>query len=93
MIRNAAPKHPDSSKWYWLQWPADELDGAAITSSSWQLPTGLTEDDSLVDGLLVGIRLSGGNEGADLVVWNNITTSAGEDLRQALLIRIRTSGH
>jgi len=93
MIRNAPPKHPDSSKWYWLEWPAAELDGATITNSSWQLPTGLVKNDSMLSGRLVGIRLSGGSLDDDLVVWNNITTSSGEDLREALLIRIRETGH
>ena len=93
MIRNAPPKHPDSSKWYWLRWPAEELDGATISTSSWLLPVGLTLDDEAIIGSLVGLRISGGSLGDDLIVWNNITTTDSEDLRESLLIRIRETGH
>ena len=93
MIRNAPPKHPDSSKWYWLQWDATELDSATISTSSWTLPAGLTQDAVAVSGALVGIRISGGTLGQDYDVVNNITTSSSEDLRETLRIRIRESGH
>lgn len=93
MIKDAPPKHPDSSKWYWLQWDATELDGATISASTWTVPAGITQDAVSASGLLVGIRISGGTLGQDYDLINNITTSSGEDLREGLRIRIRESGH
>lgn len=93
MIKHAPPKHPDSSKWYWIAWDATELDGATIQTSTWTLPAGLTLDAQAVSGLLVGARISGGTLGQDYDVLNNITTSSSEDLRESLRVRIRTTGH
>lgn len=93
MIRNAPPKHPVSSKWYWLQWPSDELQNAKILTSSWQVPAGLTLDTEMLSGYRVGVRLSGGVDGEDYSVVNQITTDNSETLHEAVLIRCRTSGH
>lgn len=93
MIKDAAPKHPDSSKWYWLEWDSTELNGAAISTSAWNLPAGITQDAVAVSGLMVGIRLSGGTLNQDYDVQNNITTSNGENLRERIRIYIREEGH
>lgn len=93
MIRNAPPKHPDSSKWYWLDWPAKELQSASITTSTWLLPVGITNDAESLSGKRVGIRLGGGTDGQDYNVINEIVTSSGEVLHETLVIRCRTSGH
>jgi hypothetical protein len=93
MIRNAPPKHPASSKWYWLEWSADELQDATITASSWTVPAGLTKDAEMQSGLKVGVRVSGGNEGDSVEVINQITTSDSQTLHQRLQIRINDSGH
>lgn len=94
MIRRAAPKHPDSTKWYWLRWSATELDGGSIVSSQWTLPAGLVLEDSAIVADLVGMKISGGLLQSDYEVWNRIVTDGpGEDLRESILIRIRESGH
>jgi len=93
MIRNAPPKHPDSSKWYWLQWPADELQKAVITSSNWTVPDGLMLDMKMESGYRVGLRLSGGVDGEDYEIVNQIQTNNSETLHEVMIIRCRTSGH
>lgn len=93
MIRNAPPKHPDSSKWYWLEWSKKELQGALITASTWTLPAGLTADAEQQSGYRVGVRVSGGAEGEDHDLVNQITTDAGETLHETLRLRIRSTGH
>lgn len=93
MIRNAPPKHPDSSKWYWVEWSSDELDGAAITGSTWTAPAGITIDQESLSGYRAGVRLSGGTLGAEYDLVNEITTDAGELLHETLKIRVLESGH
>lgn len=93
MIKNAPPKHPQSSKWYWLQWSATELQNATISTSTWTVPAGITKDQISVVGLLVGIRLSGGTLDQDYELENKITTSNGETLHETLIVRIKRSGH
>lgn len=93
MIRNAPPKHPDSSKWYWLDWSADELQNATITGSTWTLPAGITKDAEIQSGYRVGIRLSGGALGEAYELLNQITTDSNETLHETLRITISNSGH
>ena len=93
MIRFAPPKHPDSTKWYWLEWSKEELQQASITGSSWSLPGGISLSQESLSGYRVGIRLSGGTLDQDYDIVNRITTSAGETLHETLRIRVRSSGH
>jgi len=93
MIRNAPPKHPDSAKWYFLEWSAEELQNAAITNSSWILPSGITLDGESISGYRAGVRLRGGTQGQTYEIVNQITTDAGETLHETLLIHVQDSGH
>lgn len=93
MIRNAPPKHPDSVKWYWLEWPAEELQKATIVDSSWTSEAGLQIDAQSRDGYRVGVRVSGGDELSDYVLTNQITTNNSEVLHEQLIVRVRQSGH
>ncbi|MBN4063471.1 hypothetical protein JYT79_01685 [Cardiobacterium sp. AH-315-I02] len=93
MIRKAPPKHPDSSKWYFLQWSSKELQNASITSSVWVLPADIVAEQESVVDLLVGVRLSGGVLESDYDVVNKITTSVGENIQVTMRLRIRATGH
>ncbi len=93
MIRHAPPKHPQSSKWYWLEWPAEELQKATITDSSWTVPEGLVLDAQEHFGFRVGLRVSGGVEGQNYEVTNQIITDNSETLHESMIIRCRASGH
>lgn len=93
MIRNAPPKHPDSAKWYWLEWPSEELQKATIVDSSWTSTDGLVIDAQSKDGYRVGVRVSGGVELSDYVLTNQITTNNSEILHEQITIRVRQSGH
>ncbi len=70
------PKHPDSSKWYWIEWSATELDNAPILTSTWTVPSGITVADSTFVGYYVGVKLSGGTDGEMYEIVNKITTDA-----------------
>ncbi len=93
MIRKAPPLHPDSSKWYWLEWSEKELQGATIDVATWTLPPGITEDASAVTGRRVGIKVSGATLGQDYEAKLQIQTSGGETLHEYLIIRCRNTGH
>lgn len=93
MIRNAPPKHPDSAKWYWLEWSEQELDAATIAQAAWVVPAGLTQDADAVSGRRAGIKLSGGTLDEDYELKLTIDTSGGETLNEHMIIRCRKSGH
>jgi len=76
-----------------MQWSADELQGASISTSSWTVPAGITQDQVAVSGMSVGIKLSGGTLDQDYELENEITTSNGEMLHEQIVIRIKNSGH
>ena len=88
--------HPDSSKWYWLQWSATELgDGVTISAVNWTLPAGISEDATSQSGLTVGIRLSNvtGSVGDVFDVTCQIVTTNSETLHEVLRITLSTDGH
>jgi len=83
-------KTPDEVKDYGVEW-ADQLDGATISASRWEVPTGLTKDDDDIDGTATVVRLSGGVANTTYTLVNEIDTSAGETLERAIQIRVRTA--
>jgi len=94
MITNAPPKHPDSSKWYWLEWSSEELQGASITSSDWTVTSGsVSVSNTSLQGYVVGVLLSGGTAGDTCRIENRIITSASEDIRTSLRITVSQDGH
>lgn len=93
MIRNAPPKHPGSSKWYWFAWSDEELQGATLNSVTWTLPAGITKDDEAISGQNMGIKLGGGTLDTDYELEAEVVTSAGEVLHVQVRISIRNSGH
>lgn len=93
MIRNAAPKHPDSAKWYWFGWSSDELQGANLAAATWTLPPEITLDEEAISGRLMGIKLSSGTLGADYDLGVEVTTTLPETLHETIRIRIRSTGH
>ena len=93
MIKNAPPKHPDSTKWYWLEWSSDELQESDIETSTWTVPEGITQETDSMSGYRVGIRISGATLDQDYELVNQIQTSNGETLHESILIRCRLSGH
>ncbi len=79
------PKDPDAILDYgckWLEW----LDGDTISSSTWIVPSGLTEDSASHTTTTTTIWLSGGTAGQTYEVVNRITTAAGRKNDQTLEI-------
>lgn len=97
MITRAVPDlHPDSSKWYWLQWSQAELgEEVVITSAVWTVPAGLSEDETDRQGTSVGIRLS--VAGAEIESVHDVTvkimTNNSETLHETLRVTVSAEGH
>ncbi|MEW8522537.1 MAG: hypothetical protein AB2552_05740 [Candidatus Thiodiazotropha endolucinida] len=92
-LEDIAPKHPDSSKWYWLAWSDEELNGATIISATWTAPAGLTVDAEQFSTPLTGVRLSGGVVGQFYEVVLQIQTSDNQILHETLTIEVSKKGH
>jgi hypothetical protein len=90
-LNDVDPKDPGESKLYTMDWTATLSSGATVSTSTWTLPPGLTNvADAIVTGSLkTTVKVSGGNDGQDYELVNQITTSDGETLVQAGLLRVR----
>jgi len=96
IVRNVPDLHPDSSKWYWLEWQERELGtDTTIQTADWTVPAGLTADAYGATGLKTGVRLSVSTATAGDVVQVvcKITTSLGETLHEGIQVQVSTEGH
>lgn len=93
IIRNGPPKHPSSEKWYYLQWNATELQGAVISTITWTVPSGITKLSESINGMFVGIKLSGGTLGQEYACALEINTNLPEILHATLVVKIDSKGH
>lgn len=92
-LASIPPKHPDSEKWYWLEWSEDELQGETISSQAWTVPAGLVEMTTAISGRRCGIKLAGGTLGEWVELEVEIVTTGGETLHERLTIEIDFKGH
>ena len=106
------PKDPDDVEPYFVVWcdkdgtndgstsDSGELQGATISSDTWDVPAGITEDSSehgavTIAGISYSINtvaqivLSGGTDGTDYELTNQITTSDGRQLSRTITVRVR----
>ena len=105
-------KDPDSVEWFYSVWcssdgtndgstsDSGELQGETISSSSWTVPTGITNDTDNTDAItyhavaygvdtVASIKLSGGTTATDYTLVNRVVTSGGRTLDHAITIRVR----
>ena len=66
-----------------------QLGGATISSSSWTLPTGLTETTSSNTTSTSSLTVGGGTDGVAYSVTNEVTLSAGGPLTETVYVYIR----
>ena len=84
-MENRFIKDPDSVLDYtvnWLTW----LDGDTISASTWTVPSGLTKDSDTFGDSTTTVWLSGGTVGKEYSIVNHITTAAGREEDQTLII-------
>lgn len=68
----------------WSEW----LDGDTIRTSSWTVPTGLTQEVVSHSNGIAVIFISSGTDGETYTLLNRITTSAGRTDDRTISIRI-----
>ena len=81
-------KDPDAVLDYgfdWLDWLAN---GETISTSTWTIPTGLTEDSETETSTTTKVWLSGGTAGIDYTITNKIVTSAGRTDERSITIMV-----
>jgi hypothetical protein len=82
-------KSPTEKVVFAVDW-ADYLVADTITSSTWILPSGITQVTSNFTATRANIMLQGGTLGATYRVTNRINTSAGEIVEQSVDIQLIT---
>ena len=81
-------KDPNAVKDYTVDWE-DWLAGDAISTSSWSVPSGITNSFTSNTTLLAIIWLSGGTVQTDYEVYNTIVTAGGRTERAMIKIQVR----
>lgn len=83
-----APKDPSGVNIYRLDWAAWLLKHASdtISTSSWSVPAGITQDSAANTTTTATITLSGGSAGTNYDLTNTIATAGG--LTECRTIRI-----
>lgn len=82
-------KDPDEILDYQLDW-SEELDTDTISTSTWIVPTGLTEETDSNSTTTTTVWLSGGTIGQVYTLTNRITTAGGRTYDQSVRLRVRT---
>jgi len=80
-------KDPDAVLDYVVDW-SDWLGTDTISSSSWTVPTGITKDSDTNTTTTATIWLSGGTEGAEYRVTNQIVTTDGRTDERSIIIKV-----
>lgn len=83
-------KEPTEVLDYSIEW-TDWLNGLTISTSTWSVPSGITEDTSSISGTRTLIRLSGGTWAATYEITNTIVASNGETETRSFKVKIQRS--
>jgi hypothetical protein len=86
-------KDPDETldfKIDWSDWLTESpSDNDTITSSSWIVPSGITEVDTSNDTTSATIWISGGTDNTDYEITNRVVTAGGRTADCEIMIRVR----
>ena len=83
-------KDPNSVLDYTINW-SSWLDGDTISTSTWVLPSGITNDSDSNTTTTASITLSSGSHNVDYKLVNRIVTAASLTHEQAIRIQARDS--
>lgn len=86
--RWSEPKDPQEVIDYMVDWAAP-LDNDVIATSAWTLPTGITGGLQTHSDTTATVWLSGGTEGENYTLVNQITTAGGRTREQTCTLRVR----
>jgi hypothetical protein len=82
-------KDPAESKRYGFDWTAHLEDGDSVTTSTWVVADGLTGTEGELVGNVAAIRLSGGTEGTEYRVTNNVVTTQGDIFERSFTVNVQ----
>ena len=85
------PKDPNDIDAFQLDW-SDRLSGAeTLATSSWSVPTGLTQpNSSSFTTTVTTLWLAAGVEDTSYEIVNTITTTGGRTLDQTVRLKVKT---
>lgn len=69
-------KDPDEILDYEIDWAAELESGESISTSTWTVPDGITEDSSTNSTTTTTIVLSGGTAGEEYIITNKVVTDS-----------------
>lgn len=82
-------KAPNDNYKYTVEWAA-ELGADTISTSSWTVESGITNDGDTTDNVTqTTIDLSGGTAGTTYTLTNQITTAGGDVWEKELYIKVQ----
>ena len=80
-------KAPAESRAFAIDWSPD-LGSATVSTSTWAVSDGVTQDAESETTTTTTIRVSGGTDGGIYILTNTITTSGSETLIAYLVLRV-----
>lgn len=89
LLNAVDPKDPLADEFYGMNWAPYLNTSATITNSDWDTLLTQSDDSVLASGTDTVVKLAGGIHGQDYVVKNTVTTSDGETLVAAGVVRVR----
>lgn len=81
-------KDKDEAIAYTFDFAAD-LNGSTITSVSWSVPSGITNESTTATSSTASIRLSGGRPGTTYKIEPTATLVSGEILQAHILVTVQ----
>lgn len=83
-------KDPDEVLDYTIDWSDRLGEGDAVDTSTWFVPSGLTQENEEVTTTTTVLWLSGGTLGQTYTILNRITTTGGRTMDQSVNLKIKT---
>lgn len=81
-------KDPNAILDYGFNWASWLVTGETITTSTWTVPTGITQYDTGRSNTVTTIWLSGGTVGGEYDIVNHIVTSDGREEDRTLTVAV-----
>ena len=86
---NSFIKDPDAILDYGFDWSNWLASGEEISSSEWEVPSGITKDNDVSSTTATTIWLSGGTVGEEYTITNRIVTTGGRTEDRSLKIVVK----
>jgi len=83
-------KEPTEVKLWTVNW-ADWLGALTISTSTWNVPSGITKDNDSKTATTTSIQVSGGTWGAIYELFNTVIANNGETETRSIIVKIQRS--